>query len=178
MKTWHALVLVVTIVVAVAMNLIALLGKADLDQDAQLRPAIDSLSARIDKLDTAVRELSAGLQGRNASARPATGETVSGGEAASAEEAAAGSAPAGDGVEYLPVDIVLEIDAAGRYTLDGQFVKREDLGAEFKRVLLANPAMQLVVQTHTETPEAQVPAVLETAHQAGIMRISLASDGP
>jgi biopolymer transport protein ExbD len=72
-----------------------------------------------------------------------------------------------------PVDIVLAIDAAGECTLGGRRVARDKLGAEFRRVLNANPAMQLVVKPHKDTPQSDVEAVLETARQAGIYRVSL-----
>jgi len=71
-----------------------------------------------------------------------------------------------------PVDIVLEVDEAGGCTLDGRVVEWEELDGELKRVLRANPAMQLVVRA-ASAHQSEVKAVLEKAQKAGIYRVSL-----
>jgi biopolymer transport protein ExbD len=72
------------------------------------------------------------------------------------------------------VDIVLTIDAAGTCTLDGKAVEREKLGAEFRRVLQANPAMLLVIEADKGGALGHVTSVQAAAREAGIHRIALA----
>ncbi len=178
MKAWHAYVVVVAVVIAVATNLIALSKSnrpSDREDHAALRASVDALSARIDELRAAVHEFSTRPLVRTTEASTATRASVSVGEPAPGGESGPRVEPSDNELQTEPVDIVLEMDAAGSCTLAGRGVGPEELGTELKRVLQANPAMQLVVRAHAETPEAQVQAVLEAAWHAGIFRISLAT---
>jgi biopolymer transport protein ExbD len=74
-------------------------------------------------------------------------------------------------VSLDPVDVLLEMDAARRCTLDGREVARDALKAELKKALSANPAMRLVVRAHETVPMSEVQELVAVAGEAGIYRI-------
>jgi biopolymer transport protein ExbD len=170
MKGWPAYVVVVAIVVTLVANVV-LMGRSGLlagaRELADLKDEVAALSVQVAKLRAAVLELQATLKPQTAPA------DLAGRNVEPEEPEGEIKLPPSGKINPEPVDIVLAIDAAGECTLAGRRVERDKLGAEFRRVLNANPAMQLVIKADRDTPQSDVEAILETARQAGIYRVSL-----
>jgi biopolymer transport protein ExbD len=170
MKGWPAYVMVVAIVVALVANLVVM-GRSGLlagaRELADLKDEVAALRGQVTKLRTAVLELQATLK------PPAPPADLGERTLEPAEPEGEIKLPPSGEINPEPVDIVLAIDATGACTLAGRKVERNQLGAEFRRVLSANPAMQLVVKADKAAPQSDVQAILETARQAGIYRVSL-----
>jgi biopolymer transport protein ExbD len=170
MKGWPGLLVVAAVVVALVANVI-MLGRSGLlagaRELAELKDTVAALSSRVAELKTAVRELQATLN-----PRPASADLAERDQEANEPDEAIKLPPSGE-INPDPVDIVLAVDQTGACTLGGRSLERDRLGAELKRVLNANPAMQLVVRAHKDTRQSDVEAILETARQAGIYRVSL-----
>ena len=149
-------------------------------QIAKLQDSVESLRKDVAELRTTVGELEAAV-GKGAGAAPKQPDAVAGGggpgrdAGPSVENVESPALPEGGNVNENPVDIVLEIAADRTITLDGRAVAKDDLEAELKRVLKANPAMQLVVKGDASVPMNEVQGVVDTAKRAGIYRLSLAT---
>ena len=173
MKGWATYVVVVAVVIAVAAQIVSLSLRGWAPKEGELdelRSSVESLGAEIRELHTSVNELRATLRALTPGA-----VAPSMGPAADGEDTVEPGLPTVINPE--PVDIVLAIDAARKCTLDGRGVEREELVAGLKRVLNANPAMQLVVQAAETVPMSEVQAVLDAAREAGIYRIEVATVG-
>jgi len=172
MKGWPAYVVVAAVVVAVVANIMALgRGKAlsDARELAELRDSVAALTSRVNELRVVILELQGTLN------PPAVPADLPEGAFPPEEPEPEIKLPSSGEVNADPVDVVLTIDEAGVCTLKGRSIERDKLGAELKRILNANPAMQLVVRAHKETPLSEVTAILQTARDAGIYRVSLAT---
>jgi len=167
MKRWPVYVVVAAVVVAVAAQIAALSRRrppSEAAELAELRRSVESLAGEVREVQAMLHLL-------------LRKEAVSPVEAATEEEAEAWAEFPPPPSNFEPVDIVLEIDEAGGCTLDRRIVEWDELDGELKRVLLANPAMQLVVRPHEAVSQSEVVAVLEKARKAGIYRVSLATGG-
>ena len=175
MKGWPATVVVVAVAIAVVISIWAFVGSRTPSGEYELRAmekSVDELRAEVREMRAAVREL------REALATEATREDVAPeGETASVDPEAVGL-DAGE-VNVEPVDIVIEIKAGGMCVLDGRAVERDELQAELKKVLAANPAMTLSVLPDETVPMVEVNRALDDARAVGIYRIevSTASSG-
>lgn len=149
-------------------------------QIAKLQDSVESLRKDVAELRTTVGELEATV-GKGAGAALKQPDAVPGGggpghdAGPSVENVESSALSEGETVNEEPVDIVLEIAADHTITLDGRAVAKDDLEAELKRVLRANPAMQLIVKGDTSISYDDLQQVLNTARRVGIYRVGLAT---
>jgi len=171
MKNWPAAVVVVAVAIAVVISIWTFAGSRAPSGEHELRAmetSVDELRTEVRELRTAVREL------REALAVEATREDVAPEDEAASVDSEAVGLDAGE-VNVEPVNVVLEIGRHGACTLDGRAVAREQLQAELKKVLAANPAMTLSVLPDETVPTVEVNRVLDDARAVGIHRIEIAT---
>jgi len=171
MKNWPAAVVVVAVAIAVVISIWTFAGSRAPQDEHELRAmetSVDELRAEVRELRAAVREL------REAFAVEAARKDVAAKSVTASVDSEAVGLDAGE-VNVEPVDIVLEVKAGGVCVLDGRTVERDELHAELKKVLAANPAMTLSVLPDETVPMVEVNRVLEDARAVGIHRIEVST---
>jgi biopolymer transport protein ExbD len=174
MRGWPAGVVVVAVVVAVIVSIWAFISSRGPSSDSGLRALEESvrdLRGEVRDLREAVRDL------REVLAAGPAHEVV----APEREAAAVGRDETGFGggeVNVEPVDVVLEVKMGGACVLAGRAVARDELRAELKKVLEANPAMTLIVRPDETVPMVEVNRVLDEVQGVGIHRVSLSTSAP
>ena len=174
MKGRHAYVLIVVVIVAVLVNVHAHRSTRRLVREVQ--GSVRSLRDEVRELRAMVGVIGLRLEAFSApSARVLKQPAVSKGSGADV----AVEPPVDDvgDVQIEPVDVLLEIDAARKCTLDGQETARDALKAELKGLLKANPAMRLVVRAHESVPMSEVEELIAIAGEAGIYRVDTEAMG-
>ncbi|MBN1918347.1 MAG: biopolymer transporter ExbD [Verrucomicrobia bacterium] len=171
---------VVVVAVAFVYTVLAGGGSTGGSQITKLQDSVESLKKDVAALRISANEVKALLaSGTPVSVQPGSSATNGGqgSDVAAPDGVTNGSvSPGAENVNAEPVDIRLQIAADGTYTLEDKAVAKDDLEAQLRAVLKANPAMQLIIRADASVPNDDLLEATKAANRAGIYRIALITE--
>lgn len=71
--------------------------------------------------------------------------------------------------------ITISIDKTGQIFLNGEGISSEQLGANLRSLIVANPESAVVLRSHSELPVQKLVTVMDLAKAAGAVRFLIAT---